>query len=73
MINDTEFDPGNFETKRQQAEALCRTVMHLKGMAGDYPSETELDSILDQPLRRTFGDLYNEPKLQLTLNEQAQL
>jgi hypothetical protein len=73
LINDTEFDPSNFELKRQQAEGLCRTVMHLKAMTGNYPSENELDSILDQPLQRTYGDPYIEPKLQLPSNQQAQL
>ena len=73
LINDTEFDPKNFEIKRQQAEGLCRTVMQLKAMAGDYPSENELDSILDQPYRRTLGDPYIEPKLQLPLAQQTQL
>jgi hypothetical protein len=73
LINDAEFDPSNFELKQQQAEGLCRTVMHLKAMTGNYPFENELGSILDQPLQRTYGDPYIEPKLQLPSNRQTQL
>ena len=73
LVNDTEAHSDNFSIKRQQAESLCRTIMHLKAMQiGGYPSETELDSILDQPIRRTYGDVYNEPKLQISLNRQNQ-
>lgn len=74
LINDIDFDLTTFGIKRQQAEALCRTVMHLKSMRGNYPSENELDKILDQPLQRTHGNLYHEPKLlQLSLSQQTQV
>ena len=46
--------------------------MQLKAMPGKYPSESELESILDQPLRRTYGDLYIEPTLKLPLEHPAQ-
>ncbi|UJR11465.1 hypothetical protein I4U23_015644 [Adineta vaga] len=66
LINSKEFDPRNFELKSQQAEILCRTVMQLKGMKDRYPSEHELNDILDQSHQRTFGQIFNEQVLQLT-------
>ena len=72
LVNNTEFDQKNFEIKQKQAEDLCRTVMHLKAMTGKYPSETELDSIIDQLPRRVFGDSFVEPTLQLSVDHQAQ-
>jgi len=64
LVNNTEFDLRNFEQNRKQAETLCRTVMQLKGMIDHYPSDNELDNILDQSHMRRFGDEYDEPILQ---------
>lgn len=72
LVDNTETDPKNFEVKRQQAEALCRIVMQLKGMQNNYPSEKELDSILDQPLKRTYGDVYIEAPMQLQFDVKTQ-
>ena len=68
LVNNTEVDSSNFELKKKQAETLCRTVMQLKAMRNFYPSEDELEKILDQSLKRTFGDIFYEPVLQLSLN-----
>jgi hypothetical protein len=71
LINDTEYDASNFEVKRQQAEVLCKAVMQLKGMRNHYPSETELEKILDQPIKRTFGAVYAESTLQLPFDSSS--
>ncbi|CAF4440250.1 unnamed protein product, partial [Adineta steineri] len=68
LINDTEFEPMNFDVKKNEAEVLCRTVMQLKGMKNRYPSADELDKILDQPQQRIFGTIFHEPILQLPSN-----
>jgi hypothetical protein len=39
--------------------------MHLQGMRNYYPSETELDKILEQPHQIVFGTVFQEPVLQL--------
>ena len=64
LVNNTEFDPKNFEIKKQEAEVLSRTVMQLKGMKGHYPSERELEDILNLNYKRAFGDFLIEPTLQ---------
>jgi hypothetical protein len=63
LITNTEIDSTNFNEKKKQAETLCRTVMQLKGMRNHYPSETELEKILDLSHQRTFGDIHEEPNL----------
>jgi hypothetical protein len=68
LVNNTEFDPRNFELKRKQADVLCLTVMHLKAMKNRYPSEDQLGKILDQSHTTTFGDVFNEPILQLPVD-----
>jgi hypothetical protein len=68
LINNTEFDKKNFDSRRQEAEVLCRTVMQLKGMKNDYPSENDLEKILDQSHKRTFGLIFQEPTLQIPFN-----
>ena len=65
LINSTEFQQANFTPSRDEAERLCRTVMHLKAMKDNYPSEKQLQDILNQSEKRTFGDEYQEPTLQL--------
>ena len=72
LVDNNDSNPRNFEMKREQAEALCRIVMQLKGMETNYPSESDLDKILDQPLKRTYGDLFIEPTLQLQLEANIQ-
>ncbi|CAF0767757.1 unnamed protein product [Adineta steineri] len=72
LINDTEFEPMNFDVKKNEAEVLCRTVMQLKGMKNRYPSADELDKILDQPQQRIFGTIFHEPILQLPSNAEIQ-
>lgn len=71
-MNNTEFDQKNFAIKQKQAEDRCRKVMHLEAITGKYPSETELDSIIDQIPRRVFGDSFVEPTLQLSVDHQDQ-
>ena len=70
LVNNTEFDPANFEVRKKEAEVLARTVMQLKAMKGDYPSERELENILDLNYKQTFGDLYREPTIQISLSNQ---
>jgi hypothetical protein len=65
LIANTDYDPRNFNQYKHQAELLCRTVMHLQGMRNYYPSETELDKILEQPHQIVFGTVFQEPVLQL--------
>ena len=72
LVDNNDSNPRNFEMKREQAEALCRIVMQLKRMETNYPSESDLDKILDQPLKRTYGDLFIEPTLQLQLEANIQ-
>jgi hypothetical protein len=67
LVNNTEFDPKNFELKRKQADTLCLTVMHLKAMKNRYPSDNELEKMMDQSHMRTFGDVFSEPALELSL------
>ena len=71
LVSNTEFDRTNFELRRKEAEILCRTVMQLKGMRNHYPSENELEKILALPYKKTFGDVYDEPELQLRLDPKA--
>ena len=63
LVNNTEFDPANFEVKKKEAETLSRTVMQLKGMRDHYPSERDLDVILGLNYKQAFGDLYKEPSV----------
>jgi hypothetical protein len=71
LVNSTEVDPTNFELKREEAKTLCRTVMQLKGMRNHYPSDNELDKILDQAIKRTFGDPFTVPRLELQFHPTA--
>ncbi|CAF1441834.1 unnamed protein product [Adineta steineri] len=66
LINNKEIDSKNFDMRRHEAETLCRTVMQLKGMKDHYPSENGLKKILDQSDRRTFGEIFQEPTLEIT-------
>ncbi|CAF0845426.1 unnamed protein product [Adineta steineri] len=72
LINNTEFEPMNFDVKKNEAEVLCRAVMQLKGMKNRYPSEDELNKILDQPQQRIFGTIFYESALQLPSNAEMQ-
>ncbi|CAF1021376.1 unnamed protein product [Adineta ricciae] len=63
LVNNNEFDPTNFDMKKEQAEALCRMIKQLKGMRSKYPSETDLSEILNQSHLRTFGQVFAEPVL----------
>ncbi|CAF0965716.1 unnamed protein product [Adineta steineri] len=65
LINDQEYEQTNFDAKKNEAETLCRAVMQLKGMKKQYPSEDQLEKILNQAHQRTFGVVFHEPALQL--------
>lgn len=60
LINQTDFDPKYLEAKMKEAEILCRTVLHLKSMKPNYPTAEELDKLLEQSPRRTFGNPFQE-------------
>ena len=63
LISNTEIDATNFNERKKEAEVLSRTVLHLKAMRNHYPSEVQLDEILNQTHQRTFGDVHEEPAL----------
>ena len=63
LISNTDLDATNFNERKKDAEVLSRTVLHLKAMRDQYPSETQLDEILNQTHRRIFGDVHEEPDL----------
>lgn len=65
LVNDTEFDRNNFETKMQQATNLCRTVMQMKAVNDRYPPSEKLFSILESSNSKIIGDQYKEPDLPL--------
>lgn len=65
LVHSKEFDPVKFQPQQEEAEILCRTVMHLKAMRNHYPSENELKVILGPSYKRAFGDKFVEPILQL--------
>ncbi|CAF2663838.1 unnamed protein product [Rotaria sp. Silwood2] len=66
-ITDKELNSKSFELKSREVEAFCRTVMQLKGMRDYYPSDNELQKIIDQSHQKTIGDEFNEEVLQLSL------
>lgn len=63
LISNTDIDATNFNERKREAEVITRTVLHLKALRNHYPSETELERILNQTKQRTFGDVHEEPIL----------
>ena len=68
LIHSTELESTIFEAASKDAETFCRTVMQVKAMKSHYPSDTELEKIMDQPIKRTFGLVFHESILQLSIN-----
>ncbi|CAF1135098.1 unnamed protein product [Rotaria magnacalcarata] len=65
LFMDTDLNASNFEVKKKEAEDFCRTVMQLKGMRNQYPSENELEQILNQSIKKTVGMVFREPTMLL--------
>ena len=63
LISNVEINSKHFMEKKKEAEILSRTVMHLKAMRNQYPSENEFKEILNQGNYKTFGDVHEEPNL----------
>ena len=61
LISDRDIDGSNFKKRKVEAEVLSRTVLHLRAMRNHYPSEIELEDILNQTHQRAFGDMHEEP------------
>ncbi|CAF1504480.1 unnamed protein product [Adineta steineri] len=66
LLNDRDIDPTRFDMTKRYAETLCRVVTQLKGVRNNYPSDYELQMMLHQAQLGTFGEVYNEPTLQLS-------
>ena len=56
LTHNRDVDSKHFELRSKEAEALCRSIIQLKAMNSSYPSDNDLDKVLDQVHRRTFGD-----------------
>lgn len=50
----------------KQTTDLCRTVMQMKGVKDQYPSNDEFFHILENFEKRTIGKEYLEPELTYT-------
>ncbi|CAF1021327.1 unnamed protein product [Adineta ricciae] len=66
LMKDTKTDPKQFDLTKRYAETLCRTVMQIKGMKHNYPSNSELQTLLTLNHLGTFGYVYNEPSIQVS-------
>jgi hypothetical protein len=56
LLNNQDFDQTNFDLKRVQGATLCRLVTQLKAMAGEYPDEPTLESIIRKQEIQVIGD-----------------
>ncbi|CAF2057198.1 unnamed protein product [Rotaria magnacalcarata] len=56
LLKNTEFNPVKYAIKRQQGETLCRLVMQLKAMEGNYPDSSQLGEIISEKDVHLFGD-----------------
>ncbi|CAF3340084.1 unnamed protein product [Rotaria socialis] len=56
LLKNTEFNRAEYAIKRQQGETLCRLVMQLKAMQGNYPDSSQLEEIISEKDVHLFGD-----------------
>jgi hypothetical protein len=59
LLNHTDFENDDYVAKKQQAELLCRAVVHLKTLRV-YPSVQALPALLHQESLETLGHRYLE-------------
>jgi hypothetical protein len=56
LVNNQDFEQVDFDSKRIQGATLCRLVTQLKTMAGKYPDEPTLESIINKHEIQAIGD-----------------
>lgn len=65
LLDNRDFEQGDFDSKRLQASTLCRLVTQLKSMIGCYPDETTLNKIIGKGNVLTIGEPPRETLEQL--------
>jgi hypothetical protein len=71
LINNKEFEKVDYTEKQQQAELLCRTVVHLKTLRV-YPSIQELPALFHQESLESLGHVFVERSFNDPLSSRQQ-
>jgi len=64
LLNHQDFENDDYNAKKDQAELLCRTVVHLKTLR-IYPSVQALPALLHQESLESLGHQYIERNIPL--------
>ena len=62
LLNHQDFENDDYIAKKEQAELLCRTVVHLKTLRV-YPSVQALPALLHQESLETLGHKFMEENI----------
>jgi hypothetical protein len=71
LLNHQDFENDDYNAKKEQAELLCRTVVHLKTLR-IYPSVQALPALLHQESLESLGHRYIERNIPPTIQMEQQ-